>query len=95
MLELVDLRRRYGETVALDGLSLQAQEGRLLGFVAERAGQTTAMRIALDVLEPDGGGVVEEKASRVIEVLLATVQPRSILAGKVFGIGASACSSWR
>jgi ABC-2 type transport system permease protein len=33
-------------------------------------------------------GVVEEKASRVVEVLLATVQPRAILAGKILGIGA-------
>lgn len=33
-------------------------------------------------------GVVEEKASRVVEVLLATVPSRSLLAGKVFGIGA-------
>ena len=33
-------------------------------------------------------GVVEEKSSRVIEVLLATVQPRAILAGKILGIGA-------
>ena len=33
-------------------------------------------------------GVVEEKASRVIEVLLATVRPRAILAGKILGIGA-------
>jgi ABC-2 type transport system permease protein len=31
---------------------------------------------------------VEEKASRVVEVLLATVQPRAILAGKILGIGA-------
>jgi ABC-2 type transport system permease protein len=33
-------------------------------------------------------GVVEEKSSRVVEVLLATVPARSLLAGKVFGIGA-------
>jgi ABC-2 type transport system permease protein len=32
-------------------------------------------------------GVVEEKASRVVEVLLATVRPRALLAGKVLGIG--------
>ena len=32
--------------------------------------------------------MVEEKSSRVIEVLLATVQPRAILAGKILGIGA-------
>ncbi len=58
MLELLDLSRRYGETVALDGLSLQAPEGRLLGFVGPNgAGKTTAMRIALGVLEPDAGEV--------------------------------------
>jgi ABC-2 type transport system permease protein len=32
-------------------------------------------------------GVVEEKSSRVVEVLLAAVPSRSLLAGKVFGIG--------
>ncbi|MGH8960580.1 MAG: ABC transporter permease [Jatrophihabitantaceae bacterium] len=32
-------------------------------------------------------GVVEEKSSRVIEVLLAAVKPRQLLAGKVLGIG--------
>ena len=32
-------------------------------------------------------GVVEEKASRVVEVLLATVRPRELLAGKVIGLG--------
>lgn len=32
-------------------------------------------------------GVVEEKASRVIEILLAAVRPRTLLAGKVIGIG--------
>ena len=48
MLELADLSRRYGETLALAGLSLQAEEGRLLGFVGPNgAGKTTAMRIAL------------------------------------------------
>ena len=33
-------------------------------------------------------GVVEEKSSRVIEVLMAAVPPRALLAGKVLGIGA-------
>jgi ABC-2 type transport system permease protein len=32
-------------------------------------------------------GVVEEKASRVVEVLLATLRPRQLLAGKVIGLG--------
>ena len=32
-------------------------------------------------------GVVDEKASRVVEVLLATIRPRDLLAGKVIGLG--------
>ena len=32
-------------------------------------------------------GVVEEKSSRVIEVLLSTLRPQQLLAGKVIGIG--------
>jgi len=32
-------------------------------------------------------GVVEEKANRIIEILLGTVRPRQLLLGKVLGIG--------
>ncbi len=32
-------------------------------------------------------GVVEEKASRVVEILLSTIRPRELLAGKVIGLG--------
>jgi ABC-2 type transport system permease protein len=32
-------------------------------------------------------GVLEEKASRVVEVLLARIPPRALLAGKIVGIG--------
>ena len=33
-------------------------------------------------------GVVEEKSSRVVEILLATIRPTQLLAGKVMGVGA-------
>lgn len=33
-------------------------------------------------------GVVEEKSSRVVELILAAVRPRQLLAGKILGIGA-------
>ncbi len=35
-------------------------------------------------------GVVEEKSSRVVEVLLASVRPAQLLTGKVIGMGATA-----
>src|SRR5207245_9889757 len=34
-----------------------------------------------------GQGVVEEKATRIMEILLATVRPSQLLAGKIVGIG--------
>jgi ABC-2 type transport system ATP-binding protein len=59
MLELRDLSRRYGQTVALDSLSLAVPTGEVVGFVGPNgAGKTTAMRIALGVLEPDAGEVL-------------------------------------
>jgi ABC-2 type transport system ATP-binding protein len=58
MLELLDLRRRFGDVVALDGVSFTVPEGSIVGFVgANGAGKTTAMRIALGVLAADEGEV--------------------------------------
>ena len=57
-LELIDLRRRFGEVVALDGVSFEVGEGSLVGFVGPNgAGKTTAMRIVLGVLAADSGEV--------------------------------------
>ena len=58
MLELDGLTRRYGATVALDGLSFSVAEGQMFGFVGPNgAGKTTAMRIVLGILAPDAGQV--------------------------------------
>jgi ABC-2 type transport system ATP-binding protein len=58
VLELIDLRRRFGDVVALDGVSFTVPAGRLIGFVGRNgAGKTTAMRISLGVLDADGGEV--------------------------------------
>ncbi len=58
MLELIDLSRRFGDVVALDGVSFVVPAGSIVGFVGPNgAGKTTAMRIALGVLAPDAGEV--------------------------------------
>ena len=58
MLELDQLSKRYGDTVALDRLSFSVRPGQMYGFVGTNgAGTTTAMRIVLGVLEPDSGTV--------------------------------------
>jgi ABC-2 type transport system ATP-binding protein len=57
-LELDGLTKRYGDLVALDGLTFSVAAGRMCGFVGPNgAGKTTAMRIVLGVLEPDAGAV--------------------------------------
>lgn len=53
-----DLHLRYGSVVALDGLSLDVEPGRMTGFVGPNgAGKTSTMRIVLGVLGPDSGEV--------------------------------------
>ena len=59
MLELIDLRRRFDDVVALDGVSFEVPEGRIVGFVGRNgSGKTTTMRIALGVLHADAGRVL-------------------------------------
>ncbi|HVL63201.1 MAG TPA: ATP-binding cassette domain-containing protein, partial [Microbacterium sp.] len=54
MLELHDLTKRYGDRLALDGVTFAVGDGRLTGFVGGNgAGKTTAMRIVLGVLAAD------------------------------------------
>jgi ABC-2 type transport system ATP-binding protein len=57
-LQLRELSKRYGETVALDGVSFEVAEGEMFGFVGPNgAGKTTTMRIVLGVLAADAGSV--------------------------------------
>ena len=57
-LELADLERRFGDVVALDGLSFAVRPGQLYGFVgANGAGKTTTMRIVMGIDAPDRGSV--------------------------------------
>jgi ABC-2 type transport system ATP-binding protein len=69
VLELTDVSRRYGDTVALDALTLEAPTGEVVGFVGPNgAGKTTAMRIAMGILEPDAGQVLWNGAPATREV---------------------------
>jgi len=52
------LTRRFGDVVALDGLSLSVAPGELLGFLGPNgSGKTTALRSILGISEPDAGTV--------------------------------------
>lgn len=68
---------------ALEPVSERRREYAAVGFVGVLAlyGQLFAYGYWV------AAGVVEEKASRVIEVLLSTVRPSQLLRGKILGIG--------
>jgi ABC-2 type transport system ATP-binding protein len=57
-LELSDVRRSFGDVLAVDGLSFSVPAGRLFGFVGRNgAGKTTTMRIICGLLAADAGSV--------------------------------------
>jgi ABC-2 type transport system ATP-binding protein len=69
VLELNGLTRRYGELVALDGVSFTVAPGEVVGFVGRNgAGKTTAMRITLGLLVADAGIVRWQGAEPTLEV---------------------------
>lgn len=50
------LIKKFGDTVALDGLNLSAKRGSVLGVLGPNgAGKTTAVRILSTLLQPDSG----------------------------------------
>jgi len=58
MLEIHDLTKRYGDVVALDGVSFGVAPGRIVGFLGPNgAGKTTTMRAIFGLVSPDRGEV--------------------------------------
>ncbi|MDD5719296.1 MAG: ATP-binding cassette domain-containing protein [Candidatus Krumholzibacteria bacterium] len=58
MIEVRDVTKRFGNTVALDQVSFEVARGKILGFLGPNgAGKSTAMKIITTFLAPDGGQV--------------------------------------
>jgi ABC-2 type transport system ATP-binding protein len=55
-IEVAGLRKRFGPTLALDGMSFAVQPGQVTGFVGPNgAGKSTTMRVVLGLDAPDDG----------------------------------------
>ncbi len=60
-LEVRNLSKRYGRTLAVDDLSFAVEPGRVTGFLGPNgAGKTTTMRALLGLLRPSGGTALVE-----------------------------------
>ena len=56
MIEVKNLSKRFGDVVAVDNLSLQAQDGRITGLLGPNgAGKTTTLRTLYGLQKPDKG----------------------------------------
>ncbi len=55
-IEVQDLRKVYGQTVAIDGISFQVERGEVVGFLGPNgAGKTTTMKILSGFISPTAG----------------------------------------
>jgi len=79
------LRRVFGDTVAVDGLSLSVDEGEIFGLVGpDGAGKTTVMRLLAGILDPSGGDAWV--AGRSVRTQAAAVQHEIGYMSQRFGL---------
>ena len=58
LFEVLNLRKRYGETTVVDDVSFAIAPGECLGVIGPNgAGKTTTIRMCLGLASPDGGAV--------------------------------------
>ncbi|NCF29080.1 MAG: ATP-binding cassette domain-containing protein [Gammaproteobacteria bacterium] len=58
MIEITNLSKRFGELIAVDGVSFQVSRGSVLGFLGPNgAGKSTTMKMITGFIAPDAGTV--------------------------------------
>jgi sodium transport system ATP-binding protein len=72
MIVATGLRKRFGQIVAVDGVSLQAEDGRITGLLGPNgAGKTTTLRLLYGLMKPDAGSVRIDDVDVVTDPLAA------------------------
>jgi sodium transport system ATP-binding protein len=66
------LRKRFGQILAVDGVSLRAEDGRITGLLGPNgAGKTTTLRLLYGLMRPDVGTVRIDEVDVVADPLAA------------------------
>ena len=70
MIEVRDLRKRFGDVVALDGVSFEARNGEVTALLGPNgAGKTTTLRSIYGLILPDAGEVVVDGVDAIARPL--------------------------
>ena len=88
MIVFEEVRKRYGQTVALDGVSLRAEKGEIFGYIGPNgAGKTTSIKIMVGLIRDFEGriaidgdtvaGSARHRASLAAESRLIGYMPQS------------------
>jgi ABC-2 type transport system ATP-binding protein len=89
LLSLQNISRRFGSVTAVDGLSLDIEQGELFGLIGpDGAGKTTAMRLMLGIMRADSGegrvgGFDLRREAESISTLTGYVSQRFSLYGEL------------
>ena len=75
-IQVNNLVKKYGEVIALDGLSLEVEQGTVFGLLGPNgAGKTTTVRVLTTLLSPDSGTAIVDG----VDVLKDPVHAREIM----------------
>ncbi|WP_433518979.1 ATP-binding cassette domain-containing protein [Nonomuraea sp. CA-143628] len=71
-IEVAGLRKRFGQTMALDGMSFTMEPGQVTGFVGlNRAGKSTTMRVILGLIAAASTGRIALRTTAPSEAMAA------------------------
>jgi len=71
IIETKNLTKRFGDTLAVDNVSIHVNQGEIYGFLGlNGAGKTTAIRLLLGLIKPDSGSckLFEEEPKQATEI---------------------------
>ena len=89
VLSIRNLRKAYGETVAVDGISFEVGQNEILGLLGPNgAGKTTTISMVLGVLHPDSTALARTNFAAVYAPLPGnlTVQQNLRVFGLLYGV---------